>query len=105
MITVLLISTFCFADGIETNNPESNKGNVHGKVIDKKTGEALAGVKLFIEETNQAVYSDLDGNFVIKDVKSGNYNIRVSYISYQENQLTDVKLDPYKSKTLEINLD
>jgi hypothetical protein len=38
---------------------------VSGKVFDKNTHEALAGVKVYVENSTQAVYTDLNGQFTI----------------------------------------
>lgn len=57
--------------------------NISGKVIDVKTGEALAGVMVKIEDMNLTSYSDLDGNFEIKGLVPGKYNLTTSLISYE----------------------
>lgn len=53
-----------------------------GQVVDKTTGEALAGVKIALNESEIIVYTDLDGNFEISNVKVGNHNIKTNLISY-----------------------
>ena len=42
-----------------------NTGKIMGKVVDKTTGEPLAGVNIIIENTTQGAASDLDGTYFI----------------------------------------
>lgn len=91
-ITLLLIATVgaTFAGNDNTNEPSNTPAaaqtiTLTGKVIDLSTNETLTGVEINIEGTDIKVYSDLDGNFEIKDVKPGDYNIVASYISYKKS--------------------
>ncbi|MGC9373918.1 MAG: carboxypeptidase-like regulatory domain-containing protein [Bacteroidales bacterium] len=68
--------------------------SISGKVLDKISGEALAGVKVSINGTENTVYSDFDGNFEISNIKPGNHKITASYISYkvkEENINVDIE--------------
>jgi hypothetical protein len=58
--------------------------SVSGKVFDKITGEALVGVKVMVDGTEKAAYTDFDGNFEINHIRPGNHKITASYISYKE---------------------
>ena len=58
--------------------------SVSGKVFDKITGEALVGVKVMVDGTEKATYTDFDGNFEINHIRPGNHKITASYISYKE---------------------
>jgi len=60
---------------------------ITGQVIDKVTGEALAGVKISLNKSETVVYSDLDGNFEISNVNVGNNNIRTNLISYSTSNI------------------
>ncbi|MBN2597304.1 carboxypeptidase-like regulatory domain-containing protein [Labilibaculum sp.] len=64
-----------------------------GVVLDNETGEALTGVAIRFEGSNETVYTDFDGNFRISNVVPGNYNILSSYISYNDNKLKDVNVN------------
>ena len=58
---------------------------VNGAVIDLKTNEALAGAAILIDGAK--IYSDLDGNFVLKNVKPGVHKVKVELISYETADL------------------
>ncbi len=77
---------------VKPNNSTTTVAMLSGTIIDQQTGEALTGVKVVIEETKQAVYTDLDGNFVFSAVKPGKYNIDVNYISYEGISIKDVNV-------------
>jgi hypothetical protein len=66
--------------------------SLSGVVLDNETGEALTGVAIRFEGSNETVYTDFDGNFIIGNVVPGNYNILSSYISYNDNKLKDVNV-------------
>ena len=64
-----------------------------GVVLDTETGEALAGVAIRFEGSEETVYTDFDGNFKIGNVVPGNYNVLSSYISYTDNKLKNVNVN------------
>ncbi|MCK9611861.1 MAG: carboxypeptidase-like regulatory domain-containing protein [Bacteroidales bacterium] len=94
------------AFGFTENNPSKNiqKANVSGKVLDKQTGESLAGVLVMIEESGLKVYTDLDGNFLFQNVDPGTYTFKVSYISYSVNELKNVVCNPGNDVHLKIEI-
>ena len=100
-VLVLFASINIFASNDKTDKKSENKLNnstaavtmLSGTIIDQITGEALAGVKVVIEQTNQVVYTDLDGNFVFQAVKPGQYNIDVNYISYETVSIKNVNVE------------
>jgi hypothetical protein len=53
-----------------------------GLVIDKLSNEALVGVEVTIEGTNEKTYTDFDGQFQFKNLQPGKYTLHTSYISY-----------------------
>lgn len=57
--------------------------SLNGQITDASTGETLAGVTLKIKELNLTIYTDLDGQFVVKDVPEGTYTISADLISYK----------------------
>jgi len=91
----LVSSVFANNSNEEGKNTESPAltTKVSGKVIDRTTGESLAGVKIKLANSENSVYTDFDGNFEITNVRPGKTEIVASYISYQETTETiDVTL-------------
>ena len=58
-------------------------GTLSGTVTDKKTGEGLPGVNVIIKGTYYGSAADLNGNYSIKNIVPGNYDVEVSIIGYK----------------------
>jgi len=102
-IAFIVLAGFVFADkdSAKSNNSESSAANsvtFTGKVVDFKSGEALTGVEVKLEGTDTKVYTDLDGKFSFKEVKSGSYDIVVSYISYDKSLIESFKVSSKNNK-------
>lgn len=65
-----------------------------GSVIDQTTNEALVGVKVELEGTDQVTYTDFDGNYSFENVKPGTYNVSASYVSYEHKCMQNVTVSP-----------
>lgn len=70
-----------------------------GVIFDKLTNETLAGV--VVTANGQKVYTDLDGNFTVKNLLTGVCELKISMISYEDQV---VKVDVAKLKNLKIQL-
>ncbi|MEM6320879.1 MAG: TonB-dependent receptor [Bacteroidota bacterium] len=55
---------------------------VRGTISDE-SGKPLIGATVQLQETQQGTATDLDGNFSIPNVKTGNYTLVVSYVGYE----------------------
>jgi hypothetical protein len=62
--------------------------SISGYVVDEKTGEAIIGVNVIVENTNCGAATDLKGFFLIHKIPSGKWTLRFSHISYTEMQQT-----------------
>ena len=106
MKQVFLTLTFVFAVIIAFagNNTDSEKNNtrlISGKVIDKVSGEEIAGAEIKLGD--KIIYTDLNGNF------SANININkpeliVKYISYNDTKIT-VDTFSYNALVIELALE
>ena len=110
-VIVLLIAlcigiTFSYAENDDNTDNSAATTSMTGKVIDKVTGETLAGVMVSLEGTEKYVFSDFDGNFTIEDLKPAEYNLTFSLISYEKSEVK-VKLidskDEIKVKMESVN--
>jgi hypothetical protein len=70
-------------------------GEIRGRVIEKATGEPLPAVNIVIEALVTGAISDLEGNYSLK-VAPGTYNLKISYISFNIVELTDVVVEAGK---------
>lgn len=60
-----------------------NTGIVAGYVKDAKTQEALIGVSVLLEGTTVGSVTDVNGYFKIANVPTKSYNVKASYIGYE----------------------
>ncbi len=57
--------------------------SIIGKVTDGETGETLAGAHILLENSYESAVSSSSGQFRISGLKSGNYRISASFVSYE----------------------
>lgn len=81
----------------------AQKGTIRGVVADKETGETLIGAAVFIEGTNYATGTDIDGDFEFS-VEPGSYNLKASYISYQDLVINGVEVKKGEISVININM-
>jgi len=91
MKTIIASILFVFSIALFAGNEGSNStvssgytNTLKGKVIDKTTGEGVAGACVKLEGSSKSVYSDFEGNFEISNCSPGNYNLVTSLISYEK---------------------
>ncbi len=108
-ITLLAAALLISLSGYSINSKEISKESeltlsVSGKILDISTGEALAGVKVFVEETDTHAYSDFDGKFEINGLYPGQYTLTTTFISY-ESAMVNLDLESAEEpETLEVKL-
>lgn len=75
-----------------------------GKITDSNTGEPLIGTSVLLVGTYKGSSADIDGNYVINDIKPADYDIKVQFIGYETKIFTGITFAPGESKTLNIKL-
>ncbi len=68
----------------ESNLFAAGGGKIIGHVSDKVTGESLVGANVILLGTAFGSATNINGNFRIVKIPSGNYTLKVTYIGYQE---------------------
>lgn len=106
VVTVLFagILSFSFASEKESQQADKDKTEtklfttLRGEVVDQKTNEALVGVKIVLEGTDQVAYTDFDGKYQFENIETGDYNLTASYISYEQTSVENVGVSLKKSQ-------
>ncbi|MBT8402170.1 MAG: TonB-dependent receptor, partial [Rhodothermia bacterium] len=80
-------------------------GKIAGRVVDAATGEPLPGVNVVIDGTTKGAATDLDGYYVILQVKPGEYALRASIIGFAVQIVQGVKVQVDKTTTVDFNLE
>ena len=78
-------------------------GTLKGKVVDAQTGDPLPGANIVIKEIFHGTASGLDGEFVLTNVPVGTNTVTISYLGYQEQEIT-VEFSANETKTIEVKL-
>jgi len=90
-LLVAFATTSAFAEKtdskVETKS-ETAILSLSGNVIDEVSGEALVGVEVKVDGSDQKAYTDFDGHFVINNLKSGECKLIASYTSYNKSEKT-----------------
>lgn len=78
---LLTLSLFCIL--MMPLSVFAQNASVRGKVTDGSTGEILPGANVVLTELSIGASSDIDGNYEIKNVPSGSYSLKVSFVGYK----------------------
>ena len=78
-------------------------GSIIGKVTDKQTGEPLPFCNVFINNTTIATTTDFEGNYELKDLPEGEFEIGFSFIGYQAIQ-KPASIKPGGQLTINVDL-
>mgnify|MGYP001228354019 CR=1 FL=1 len=90
---------------LQTSLLAQQNGSITGKITDKSNNEELIGSNVLILGTNLGASSDIDGNFVIKGLAPGKYNVKISFISYTSLTVENVVVEEGKPTRLDVALE
>lgn len=76
------------------------QNSIHGVVTDAETGESIIGCNILIQGTSFGTITDMKGEYTIKNIPNGTYNVIFSFISY-EKKIQKVALS--KGNTINTN--
>src|SRR5688572_28129814 len=97
---LLLFTFFSFTASVFAQS----QGTLAGRVLDKTTKEPVIGAVVYITGSTKGGTTDVKGNYSIK-LEAGIYKIAVTYVSYKQTNLENIKVDAGKTTTLNINIE
>ncbi|MEJ1236970.1 outer membrane beta-barrel protein [Chryseolinea sp. T2] len=74
----------------------AQNGSISGTVTDEKTKEPIIGANVIIQGTQVGNATDLEGKFLIANLKPGTYNLAISFITYKTHLIQDIIVEPGK---------
>lgn len=104
---VKIIMLFAFSLML-TSSSFSPMGSIKGRIIDKETKEPLPFANIILEiEGNPygGAQSDFDGNYVIKPLPPGKYDVRATYVGYKTVVIKGVIINPDVIRFLDIEME
>lgn len=93
-IGLLFIAILCFAQGLVY--AQSTSGTLKGVITEDGTGETLPGVNVLIIGTSFGAATDIDGAYEIRNIRPGEYSIRITYIGFETILMTGIKVEADK---------
>jgi len=99
LVAFVFISSITLAGDISNCKLKETSQLISGKIIDKKSGEEIAGAEIKIND--KIIFSDLNGNFSAI-VPSSKTEASVTSISYND---TKINIDPYSYNTIVVELE
>ena len=100
---VLILSVFC---GF-TLSAQISSGTLKGKVIDKNSGEPLPFANVVLFQGSQQISggtTNFDGEYTIKPINPGTYDVKCFFVGYKDRQITGVKINANKITFLDLDL-
>jgi hypothetical protein len=108
LVIIIFFVLSCIAYAGET-------GKLAGKITNNSTGETLIGANVFItgvwvddkvEDFDQMMgaASDINGEYYILNIPPGTYNVKVSYVGYQEQIVTQIKITSDRTTRVDFSL-
>ena len=82
----------------------SQSVKVYGTVSNKLNNEPIPFANVIIEGTNIGTVTDIDGNYELNDVQVGQYNFKCSYIGFNTNIRSEIRVSPNKNLRLDFLL-
>src|SRR5690554_8215698 len=97
-LSLITLFFFLMANGF------AQTGTIKGIIVDAKTDEPLIGASVLVEGTTHGAAADLDGNFVIQNVPTGNHTLIASYVAYLTETLAGIEVGNNNETRVEIAL-
>lgn len=59
-----------------------SQNSVSGTVMDQNTGQPIIGAAVYLQKNEKGAITDMDGNFILRDISAGEFNLVVSSLGY-----------------------
>jgi len=98
LLMIAITADALFAGNIAGNKDKNQTKLISGKVIDKISGEEIAGAEVKIGE--KIIYTDLNGNFSAT-IQTSKTEAFVRFVSYSDSK---INIDPFTYNTIVVEL-
>ena len=79
-------------------------GRINGLVIDQTTGTPVVGANVWLYGTDIGIATDAAGKFHLDQIEPGKYEVRVSFIGYEDKTIPSLQVRANQITPLEIKL-
>jgi hypothetical protein len=96
---ILLISFISLSNTVSSQNVR-----VYGSITNALNNEPIPFANIIIEGTTIGTTSDIDGNYEFLELKAGSYNFKCSYIGFNTDIQSEIKVSSNKNLRLDFFL-
>lgn len=89
---------------IVSSNVSAQKASIKGQITDELNNEPIPYANVTVEGTSIGATSDIKGNFEIKSIDPGTYNLMVSYIGYKKKVIYEYEATTANAKFVSFRL-
>lgn len=104
LLIMMLVAVLSAPAVAQQATEDPNLGTLKGKIIDAKTKEELVGATVLIVGTYKGTAANLDGEYVLKGIKPGDYSIKFSMVGYAERVYNGIRIGKGETKVLNVSL-
>lgn len=79
-------------------------GTIEGTVMEAGSGNALPGVNVVVEDTQQGASTDMRGVFTISGIEPGTYTVRASFVGYTDAVREGVEVRSGETTSIDFQL-
>ncbi len=108
LIVIVSVNAFAQRPGREMKEElrKMREGIIAGRIVDQETNEPLSFANVYLysmrnDSLISGAIAEKDGNFEMKDLPFGRFNIQVKYVGYEVKKIEDIRVLP-RSKTVEL---
>jgi outer membrane receptor protein involved in Fe transport len=80
-------------------------GKIAGRLVDKTTGDPLAGANVIVLATPLGAAADANGNYFIINIPPGTYTVQASMMGYTTIRMQNVRVSVNSTATLKFEMD
>ena len=84
---------------------QTQVGYIKGSITDGETGEGLPAATVYLIGTYYGATSEESGNYLVTDIKPGDYSVKVQYVGYVEQVYTGITVSSGQTTTLHFKLE
>ena len=66
----------------QDQQPQKHLATLHGRVVDARTGEAIAKVRVIANDTEQSTTTDENGSFLLENLPAGEVELYITTVSF-----------------------
>lgn len=102
--TIIKYGLLLFIMSIFITDIYSQNGSIAGVVTDIGNKETLVGATVVIEGTTTGTTTDIEGHFVLPNLKPGEYNLKITYVSYSPRLIQKVQIEAGKETSVTVEM-